>query len=125
MREKVGKALSSEEEKRLLEACGTRRSRIILPIVTVALHTGMRRGEIQNLTWQQIDFLNRRVAVGDSKTEAGSGRVIPLNETALTTLQTWATNFPSRQPTHFVFPSEHWERAENAREDCRRDRPSQ
>jgi integrase len=113
--EKVGRALSAEEEKKLLKACGTRRSRALLPIVTLALHTGMRRGEIQSLQWQQIDFLNRALRVGASKTEAGTSRVIPLNERALMTLQVWATNFPQRNPEHFVFPSEHYGFAGNER----------
>ena len=75
----------------------------------------MRRGEIQSLQWRQIDFLNRRLTVGATKTEAGTGRVIPLNERALMTLQTWATNFPERKPEHFVFPSEHYGLAGNDR----------
>jgi branched-chain amino acid transport system permease protein len=59
--ETVGKALSAIEEAKLLEACRTRRARCLLPIVTLALHTGMRRGEIQSLRWSQVDFLNRTV----------------------------------------------------------------
>ena len=47
VRETVGKALTADEEKRLLAACRSRRSRSIFPIVTIALNTGMRRGEIQ------------------------------------------------------------------------------
>jgi integrase len=115
VREKARKALTAAEEGKLLEACGTLRSRALLPIVTLALHTGMRRGEIQSLQWQQIDFLNRTVTVGVTKTVAGTGRVIPLNERALMTLQTWATNFPDRKPEHFVFPSEHYGLAGNDR----------
>ena len=53
--------------------------------------------------------------VGASKTEAGSGRVIPLNERAPMTLQTWATNFSAREPEHSVFPSEHYGLAGNDR----------
>jgi integrase len=104
VREKVGKALPADEEKKLREACGMRRSRALLPIVTLALHTGMRRGEIQSLQWERVDFLNRTLTVGATKTEAGSGLVIPLNERALLTLQTWATNFPveSRNTTCFL-----------------------
>ena len=49
--ETAGKALSDDEERRLLEACRKRRSRALLPVVTLALHTGMRRGEIQALRW--------------------------------------------------------------------------
>ena len=108
VKETVGKALNADEERRLLAACRTRRSRSIFPIVTIALNTGMRRGEIQNLTWQQVDFLDRTLTVKDSKTAAGSGRVIPLNDRALATLQVWATNFTGREPQHYVFPSEHY-----------------
>jgi integrase len=68
----------------------------------------MRRGEIQKLQWRQIDFLGRLLTVGASKTEAGAGRVIPLNDVAMATLKTWATNFADRKPEHFVFPSEHY-----------------
>lgn len=113
--ETTGKALTEDEEKRLLEACRCRRSRALLPVVTLALHTGMRRGEIQSLRWQQIDFLNRTLTVGATKTKAGTGRVIPLNKRALMTLQTWATNFPQREPEHCVFPREHYGLAGNNR----------
>ena len=58
VKESPGKAITDEEEQRLLEACRSRRSRSLLPIVTLALHTGMRRGEIQSLQWHQIDFLS-------------------------------------------------------------------
>ena len=113
--ETAGKALTEDEERRLLDACRTRRSRALLPVVTLALHTGMRRGEIQSLRWRQIDFLDRTLSVGTTKTAAGSGRVIPLNERALMTLQAWATNFPERKPEHFVFPWEHYGFAGNER----------
>jgi len=106
--ESVGKALTGEEERRLLDACRTRRSRSLQPIVTLALHTGMRRGEIQSLRWHQIDFLNRALTVGASKTAAGTGRVIPLNDRALATLQNWATDFPGRKSDHCVFPTEYY-----------------
>ncbi len=41
--------------------------------------------------------------------------MIPLNETALVTLQNWATNFPERTPKHCVFPCEHYGFAGNDR----------
>lgn len=113
--EAAGRALGAEEERRLLDACRSRRSRALLPVVTLALHTGMRRGEIQSLRWRQVDFLNGTVTVGTAKTKAGSGRVIPLNQRALMTLQGWASNFPDRMADHFVFPSEHYGLAGNER----------
>jgi integrase len=45
----------------------------------LALHAGMRDAEIRGLTWGQIDLAKAVVTVGDSKTEAGEGRTIPLN----------------------------------------------
>lgn len=108
VREDVGLALTAIQERKLLAAAASLRSRALLPIVTLALHTGMRRGEILALQWQQIDFLGRTLTVGSSKTDAGSGRLIPLNETALATLKAWVTYFAARQPEHFVFPSEHY-----------------
>lgn len=113
--ETTGKALTDDEERLLLDSCRNRRSRALLPVVTLALHTGMRRGEIQSLRWLQVDFLKRTLTVGVTKTAAGCGRVIPLNERALMTLQTWATNFPERKPEHFVFPWEHYGLAGNER----------
>jgi integrase len=102
----VGKALSAEEEQALMDACRASRSRALLPIVTLALNSGMRRGEIQSLTWRQIDFLNSRLTVRKSKTDAGRGRSVPLNERARKALETWATNFPDRKPEHYIFPAE-------------------
>jgi integrase len=113
VRDDVGKALTLEEENRLLGACGTSRSRALTPVVTLALNTGMRRGEILSLTWAQIDFLNERLTVGKSKTDAGQGRGIPLNATALKAMQGWATNFPDRKLEHFVFQAERYGLAGN------------
>ncbi len=108
VRDDVGLALAADQEKRLLAACRASRSRALATAVTLALHTGMRRGEIQELTWKQVDFLNERLVVGRSKTESGSGRTIPLNPTALSALEAWATNFPNRKPEHYVFPAERY-----------------
>jgi len=44
--------LEKEEIRKLLSNCSPR----LKPIVTVALFTGMRRGEILGLKWQDIDF---------------------------------------------------------------------
>jgi len=45
----------------------------------LALHAGMRDAEIRELRWAQIDLRKGIVTVGESKTEAGEGRTIPLN----------------------------------------------
>ncbi len=104
----VGRALEQEEEKVLLAACGESRSRSLLPIVTVALSTAMRTSEIRLLRWSQVDFARKTITVGKSKTAAGTGRTIPLNDRAFKILSFWAGHFPERKPEHYIFPSERY-----------------
>ena len=106
VRDDHGIALTQEEEERLLDACRASRSPSLLPAVVVALNTGLRYTELRLLIWRQIDFLKAHVTVGQSKTAAGTGRVVPLNGRALNELQRWATRVPDRQPNHYVFPAE-------------------
>jgi integrase len=68
----------------------------------------MRYPELRLLRWYQVDFAARMLTVGKSKTDSGTGRVIPLNLRALAVLEFWASNFPSRNPTNYVFPSERY-----------------
>lgn len=102
----IGKALSPEDEKKLLDECAESRSRSLFPAVLLALNTGMRYSELRLLRWKQADLERLTVRVGNSKTEAGAGRVIPLNDRAAKILTFWAEQFPKREPEHFVFASE-------------------
>ena len=104
----IGQALSVEDEKKLLDACAESRSRSLLPAVLLALNTGMRYSELRLLRWNQVDLERRTVRVGKSKTEAGTGRVIPLNNKATQVLNFWAEQFSNREPEHFIFPSERY-----------------
>lgn len=104
----VGRAISHAEEQRLRVACGQSRSLSLLPAITLAINTCMRYSEIRNLTWRQIDVTRRVVTVGASKTEAGTGRRIPLNAHVFEVLRFWADRFPNRQPDHFVFPAQRY-----------------
>ena len=55
------------------------------------LNTGLRDKELREIRWEQIDLIHKKaLTVGKSKTEAGTGRVIPLNETALAALEAHA-----------------------------------
>ena len=66
----------------------------------------MRYSEIRLLRWKQVDLESRSLTVGDSKTEAGTGRPIPLNDRAYHVLDMWASHFPNREQEHYVFPAE-------------------
>ncbi|HUE89421.1 MAG TPA: tyrosine-type recombinase/integrase [Vicinamibacterales bacterium] len=60
------------------------------------------------LRWQQVNVVRRDVRVGKSKTEAGEGRTVPLNDRATKVLQFWADQFPDRRAEHFVFATERY-----------------
>ena len=68
----------------------------------------MRYSELRLLRWNQVDLTRCTVRVGKSKTDAGTGRTIPLNDRATAVLKFWADQFPDREPEHFVFPSERY-----------------
>lgn len=105
-RQDAGRALSAEEESALLLECGRSRSRILLPFVVLALETGARFNTIRTLRWKNINFGNRCLQLGKDKTTAGTGRVVPLNQRALTALTFWAQQFPDRSLEYYVFPLE-------------------
>jgi integrase len=100
----VGRALTMNEERALLQACSLSRSRCLVPFVTLALETGARFNVIRTLIWANVDFTLRCLKFGKDKTKAGTGRVVPLSPRAYETLKFWASEFPDRKPQHFVFP---------------------
>jgi integrase len=106
--EDVGRAISRDEETALLEACRASRSRSLFPAVLIALNTCMRYSELRLLKWGQVDLDTCTLTVGQSKTESGTGRLLPLNDRALAILGFLAGLFPARKPNHFVFPAERY-----------------
>jgi integrase len=107
-REDAGRAISRDEEDELLEACRASRSRSLYPAVLIALNTCMRYSELRLLRWGQVDLNSCTLTVGHSKTESGTGRLLPLNDRAIAILRFWASLFPLREPAHFVFPAERY-----------------
>jgi integrase len=105
-RDDVGRAITVQEERALLSACAKSRSRSLLPFVTLAINTGARFNVLRTLRWANIDFAHRCVQFAKDKTPSGTGRIIPLNPRAMATLTFWASNFPDREPQHYVFPAE-------------------
>lgn len=101
--ENIGKALSREEETRLLEACEP--NPLLHTVVTLALNTALRKNEIRTLRWSQIDFFRKELTVGQAKTDAGSGRLIPLYPLGFAALLKWAGRFAETKPENCVFPA--------------------
>jgi integrase len=81
--------LSEEEIARLLTACGQSKNRALHAIVVLAINTGMRKGELLNLTWERVD-LTRDLGFGATvtlyDTKSGEPRGVPLNQVAVSTL---------------------------------------
>ena len=69
------------------------------PIVTTALQTGMRRGEIFNMKWGNIDFATRNIYLLDTK--SGKSREIPISDKLYSVLQ----SIPRVSEYVFVNPS--------------------
>ena len=74
----------------------------------MALNAGVRDAELRGLTWAQIKFAKGYLVVGQSKTEAGEGRTIPLNSSLLPVLREYAVwyreKFGETRPECYVFP---------------------
>jgi len=67
--------LQTEEIQALLDACFAKTR----PIIEAALNTGMRKGELMNLRWSQVDMKNDFITVEKTKNE--ERRIIPMNAT--------------------------------------------
>ena len=103
IRKNVGRALTPDDESLLLARCATSDSACYTATV-LAINTTMRKDEIRKLRWNQVDLFDAALTVGKSKTQAGTGRVIPLNPPARMALVDWANRFPDHEPAEYVFP---------------------
>lgn len=74
--------LPAEEKRLLLQLDGPRAH--LKPIVLLAIHTGMRRGEILKLRWAEVDSVRNLIYV--TSTKSGKDRTVPLNDVARTVL---------------------------------------
>jgi integrase len=80
--------LTVEEAQALVSVCDEH----LRPIVITALHTGMRRGEILSLTWDNVDLVNGFITLTETKN--GEKREVPIDGTLRETF--------NRLPRRFV-----------------------
>ncbi|MDT4844350.1 Tyrosine recombinase XerC [compost metagenome] len=83
------------------------------PLVLLSLNTGLRRGEVFNLTWADVDLKNKLVTVEGEGAKSGQTRHIPLNKEALATLTAWRKQHPRK--SGYVFPGQKGERLDNVK----------
>jgi integrase len=97
--------LSQEEAKNLMQTCKASASPRLYEIVVMALHTGMRLGEILHVQWRDIDFSRGVVAVvsrEEHPTKNRKSRQIPLSQFLSESLR----QIPRRLNSPYVFPND-------------------
>jgi integrase len=87
-------------------------------MVLLSLNTGLRRGELFQLAWQNVDMGHAIITVKAHTAKSSRARHIPLNDEALDTLKTWRAQqadtaglvFPSKDGTPFDNVQTSWEK---------------
>lgn len=83
----------------------------ISPMVILSLKTGMRRGEVFDIEWQDIDFEQKTITIRAEISKSKRTRHIPMNQSVLSALVDWSTQSPSN--TGRIFPSDSGGRLDN------------
>ena len=96
--------LSDDERTRLFEAIDEREKKLkqqhpnlstrefvdyIKPAITVALNTGIRRGSLFAMRWNDVNFSERIITVRAATAKSGKTIYIPMNDTVYRVLHTW------------------------------------
>ncbi|MCE1098385.1 site-specific integrase [Pseudomonas asiatica] len=83
------------------------------PLVLLSINTGMRRGEVFNLQWADINFKGKVLTVEGETSKSGQTRHIPLNKEALEVLQCWRDQHTRK--AGYVFPGKEGGRLDNVK----------
>ena len=101
----------SADEQKLLDAIAASRSPALLPLFILAIDTGLRASELRSLTrrdlslvWENGTIHQGALTVPKSKTDAGTGRLVPLTSRACAVLSLWLSRFPNAEQGSYVFP---------------------
>jgi len=95
--------LESDEETQLLAACSKSQNKYLSSMATVALETGLRRGELLDLTWDRVDMT--RGVIRLEMTKSGKRREVPMRQAVYNVLaglpdphegRVWPTGNPRR-----------------------------
>jgi integrase len=79
----LSRALSEEEYQKLLDVAPLHLRRILV----CAYETGMRAGEIKNLSWEKVDFKTGFIRLMAVDTKTNEKRAIPLSPLLRETLE--------------------------------------
>ena len=93
--------LSDKEREAILTACKNSSNPYLYPVAVLALSTGMRQGEIMNLTWDVVDMDAGRIVLHETKN--GERRVVPLAGHALEVVK--QLKIDRNKLTNLLFPA--------------------
>ena len=79
--EEIDGEVMEGEKTRLLKACQKSENPYLYTVVVLALSTGMRQGEIMNLKWSDVDAVQGRITLFDTKNK--ESRAVTLTGKAL------------------------------------------
>ncbi len=98
---KRDRVLSLAEEQRLLDVCVNERAHL-RPLIVAALETGLRRGILFSLQWDQIDFVTGYIKLGKPKTKRkGHPEEIKMTPLLQAELEAWQKYIPPMQVSVF------------------------
>ena len=89
--------LTQEEEERLVRVS----PKWLQEIIIFAIHTGLRKSEILDLKWSQVDMIRRTIIISEQKNRCVD--TLPLNETSIMVLKERQKHGSSK--SDYVFPS--------------------
>lgn len=81
-------------------------------LVLLSINTGLRRGEILSLTWDNVNLKLAVLTIVGDAAKSGKTRHIPLNSEALNTLIQWRKRMPSKD---LVFPGKNGEQVKSVK----------
>lgn len=70
----------------------------VMPMTLLALNTGLRRGELTQLRWTDIDLKAKRLTVRAGYAKSGQARHVPLNREAVAVLKTYRKQHQEEGP---------------------------
>ena len=85
----------------------------LAPLVLTAMLTGLRRGELFNLRWQDVDLIEKTLQVRAAGSSQDRIRTVPLSIECREILFEWKHLSGFNQPADYVFPDDKGEGLEN------------
>jgi integrase len=94
------RVMSRDEEERILAACVDKREHL-RPLVIAAVDTGMRRGELLTLKWEDVDLEAGIITIKAFNTKTARGREVQITSRLRVELEKLRSDFPA--PDALVF----------------------